>query len=116
MKKTILFLACIGLIWACSNSEQSSSNNENVAEKAPPPAPKGPDGEKIYKQYCVVCHGVSGDLGASGAFDLTTSKLTLEERIPVITNGRNLMTAFNAILDEEKIKAVATYTLSLKKE
>ena len=55
-------------------------------------------------------------MGASGAFDLTTSELSVEERINVITNGRNVMTAFKSILDEDKIKAVAEYTLTLKKE
>jgi mono/diheme cytochrome c family protein len=74
-----------------------------------------PDGEKIYKQYCVTCHGISGDMGVSGAANLAVSKLTEAERIKVITNGRNNMASFKALLDKDKIKAVAAYTMKLKK-
>ena len=73
-----------------------------------------PDGEKIYKTYCVTCHGLYGDMGASGAANLAKSKLPLEERIKVVTNGRNTMTGFKSLLTPDKIKAVAKYTLELK--
>ena len=55
-------------------------------------------------------------MGASGAFDLTTTKLTVDEKIAIITNGRNTMTPFKGILSEAKIKAVAEFTETLKKE
>jgi mono/diheme cytochrome c family protein len=77
--------------------------------------PKKADGEKIYKQYCVTCHGLRGDMGVSGAANLTESKLKVEERVKVITNGRNNMASFKALLDKEKIKAVAQYTMTLTK-
>ena len=73
-----------------------------------------PDGEKIYKTYCVTCHGLYGDMGASGAANLTKSKLPLEERIKVVTNGRNTMTGFKSLLTHDQIKADAKYTLELK--
>ena len=78
--------------------------------------PSAVDGKKIYKQYCVTCHGIYGDMGASGAANLTISKLKLNERIEVITNGRKAMASFKALLDKEKIKAVAQYTMTLKPE
>ncbi len=75
-----------------------------------------PDGEKIYKVYCVTCHGSNGDMGASGAANLSVSALPLESRIKVISEGRNTMTGFKALLTPDKIKAVAKYTLELKKK
>jgi mono/diheme cytochrome c family protein len=113
MKKLIVALGILTLIWACSNSEGSDTgkSSDSVAAETP----KKPDGEKLYKQQCVLCHGLYGDMGASGAFNLTTSELSVDERINVITNGRNAMPGFKAILNEEKIKAVAEYTLELKK-
>ena len=110
----MIFAALVAFVWACGGSapEESSSAKKEVAEAEKPAI----DGGKIYKQYCVVCHGLYGDMGASGAFNLTTSELTVEERMNVITNGRNTMTPFGAILDEDKIKAVAEYTLTLKAE
>ena len=74
------------------------------------------DGEKIFKQYCVTCHGLRGDMGVSGAANLIESKLKVEERIKVITNGRNNMASFKALLNKEKIKAVAQYTMTLTKK
>ena len=55
-------------------------------------------------------------MGASGAFNLTTSELTVDERIAVITNGRNAMAAYKDLLKEEEIKAVAEYTMTLTKK
>lgn len=110
MKKIIVFTLAIMTAIACSQCSGSSdqkSNNETAE------APKV-DGEKIYKTYCVTCHGIYGDMGASGAFNLKTSTLPLEERINVITNGRKVMTPFKDLLTPEKIKAVAEYTLTLK--
>lgn len=107
MKSFFSFLIFATIIYACS----SSSAETNATADAPK---KAVDGEKIYKTYCVTCHGIYGDMGGSGAFDLTKSKLTLEERIKVISEGRNLMTPFKELLSEEKIKAVAEYIETLR--
>lgn len=109
MKKLMIFALLATLVYACSQSGGDKSGGEPTAE-----AP-AVDGEKIYKTYCVTCHGLYGDMGASGAFNLQTSVLPVEERINVITNGRKVMTPFKGLLSEEKIKAVAEYTLTLKK-
>ncbi len=73
-----------------------------------------PVGEKIYKTNCITCHGLRGDMGASGALNLKVSQLTLDDRINVITNGRNAMTPFKNLLSPDEIKAVAEYTFKLK--
>ena len=98
---------------ACGGAD--NSRDKLAGRTSQSKAEKVVDGKKIYKLNCVVCHGVYGDMGASGAHDLTASKLSLEERINVITNGRNTMTAFKAILDDEEIRAAAEYSMTLKK-
>jgi mono/diheme cytochrome c family protein len=115
MKKLIVALGILTLIWACSNSEENSQESSEATESVAAQTSEKPDGEKLYRNQCVTCHGLYGDMGASGAFNLTTSELTVEERINVITNGRNAMPGFKALMNEEKIKAVAEYTLELKK-
>ena len=109
MKKLLTFLVIGLMVYACGSGEDQKPKPTAQA------APKKIDGEKIYKNYCVTCHGLYGDMGASGAHDLTTSKLSVEERVAVITKGRNTMTPFEGLLSEEKIKAVAEYSLKLKK-
>lgn len=113
MKKLIVFTVVAGFIIGCGNGGDEATNSPSTAVKKEVAAI---DGEKIYKQYCVTCHGLYGDMGASGAFNLQTSALSLEERVNVITNGRNAMTPFKALLSEEKIQAVAAYTLTLQEE
>ncbi len=105
----IAFLLSV-VVWACGGSEQKPAEPAAATQ----PAVAAEDGEKIYKMYCVVCHGIYGDQGNNGAFNLATSTLTAEERVQVITNGRNTMASFANILDEAKIKAVAEYTTTLK--
>jgi len=113
MKKLFFLLFFAALIVACAGEQ--SSDDQAVASSNSTTAPKE-DGKKIYKQYCVTCHGLYGDMGASGAFNLTTSVLKVEERVNVITNGRNTMVGFKTLLSAEKIEAVAKYTLELKKD
>lgn len=105
----LILVAIAAFTFACSDSGASKTSAKTVSTQ-----PKAIDGSKIYKLNCTVCHGVNGDMGASGAHDLTKSELSLDERIAVITNGRNTMTPFASILSEEKIKAVAEYTMTLK--
>lgn len=104
MKLWLVFLSLVALAVACGHSPAGEE-----AGKA-----KKPDGEKIYKTYCITCHGLYGNMGGGGAFNLQVSKLNEEERILVITNGRNAMTPFKTLLSAEEIEAVAKYTLQLK--
>ena len=73
------------------------------------------EGEKIFKQYCILCHGADGKLGLNGAKDLTASVLSETERINLVTKGKNTMTPFEDILKPDQIRAVVTYTLTFKK-
>lgn len=68
----------------------------------------------IFTANCAICHGADGKANMNGAKDLTLSKKTLEERIAIISNGKNLMPAFKYQLSEGDIKSLAIYTLELK--
>lgn len=98
MKKIILGLSLIALIYACNNTESS-------------------DGQEIYNNVCVACHGADGTLGVNGAKDLTASELSLEERIAIVTDGKagTTMISYKSILSEDEIEAVSKYTMTLKK-
>ncbi len=114
MKQFVTFAIIAAFVIACGNEKKDAATAETTTT---PTVASGPDGEKIYKQYCVTCHGLYGDMGASGAANLAESKLSAEERIAVLNNGRTgtAMVSFKGILKEDQIKAVAEYTLKLKK-
>ena len=112
MKKILFFAFIAAFIIACGGNEKASKKTN---KKAKPVAAKVVDGAKVYKTYCVICHGSKGNMGSNGAFNLTTSELSVDERIAVVTKGRGMMTPFGGVLKEDEIKAVAEYTLTLKK-
>ena len=102
MKKILIFAALsIFIALACGSS--ASDQDET------------PDGKTIYEKYCESCHGNNGELSLNGAKKFSESTLNVEERILVITNGRNLMTPFKGILNDAEIEAVANYTMVLSK-
>lgn len=109
---TLCFFA-VSLFVACDSAEEQINRRAAAAQSAAAALPVVPDGQAIFRQYCVVCHGADGKLGLNGAKDLTVSALTLEERINIVANGKKLMTPFNEILSPEEIKAVAEYTQTL---
>ncbi|MCZ4407880.1 cytochrome c [Cryomorphaceae bacterium 1068] len=96
----ILFF-CL-LVCSCGGGSSSQSADEKIS------------GPKIYKTHCAICHGDDGRKGFADAKVLPKSALTLEERILLITNGRNTMMPYSGVLSEDEIEAVAQYTLSLK--
>jgi mono/diheme cytochrome c family protein len=49
-----------------------------------------------------------------GAKDLTQSAMDLNAKVEIIKNGKNAMSPFGAMLNDEQIKAVAEYTETLK--
>ena len=69
----------------------------------------------IYTQVCETCHGPDGTKGLGGAANLKVSKLSLQDRINVVENGRGLMPGFGGQLTEQEAEALATYTMTLKK-
>ena len=86
-----------------------------LAEEEDRPVIKVPrgGGRELF-QNCVLCHKYDGRGGPSeGGYgaDLRVTKLTREEVIQVITNGRMSkgMPPFKGILDEEKIARLATF-------
>lgn len=77
--------------------------------------PKVISGFGVFNGRCVTCHGADGRMGLNGAKVLPESTLSLEERIAVVSNGRNnVMPAFKDLLTKEEIEAVAKYTMKLK--
>lgn len=117
MKYAFLLSACMMLVvFACSGGGDSSSSEDTTAsnESTAPAEPEKPDGQKIYRTYCITCHGMDGKLALNGAKDLSISEIPLEERITQVTEGKNLMTPFKGILSEEQIQAVSEYTMTLK--
>lgn len=99
MRKTTILAIIIGIVWSCGSDTPESSKGLS-------------SGSKIYALYCTQCHGSNGSLQLNGASNFLTSKLTLEERVDVIANGRKTMLPYKDQLTPAQIKAVATFTMN----
>ncbi|MEO8147386.1 MAG: SirB2 family protein [Bacteroidia bacterium] len=110
MNKNLALLSLILLIYSYGISETKSPffKKENKAVETV-------DGKEIYEAKCISCHGIDGKLGMSGSKDISLSQLKPEEKIKLITNGKNAMKGYKEVLTAEQINAVAEYTETLKK-
>jgi len=113
MKKLVLLFSLFTIILACADANDKKSTKPDKSKKKVVEA-ETPDGKKIFKINCVLCHGADGKLGINGSKDLTKSTVSLEDAITQITKGKGLMAAYEPILSKEEIKAVAEYTISLR--
>ncbi len=108
MKKIVFSIIVVTFLFACGSSgKEQGSNGTAGAEQF--------DVEKTYNRKCGICHGRDGKLMASGSPDLTISKLSKEEVVAIITNGKNNMPPQRDILSKEEIAAVADYAMKLRK-
>ena len=67
------------------------------------------NGKEIFEEKCTLCHGSDGKLGMSGAKDLSVTALDHQNIVAIITNGKNTMASYKAVLSTEQIEAVASY-------
>ncbi|MCE2790422.1 MAG: cytochrome c [Saprospiraceae bacterium] len=106
-------IACLFFIGSamvsCGSKDQSQKTETPSVETV------SVDGAKVFKINCALCHGEDGKLGANGSKDLSISELSLDERIAIISKGKNTMIAFEKILTLGEIRAVAEYTMTFKK-
>jgi polyvinyl alcohol dehydrogenase (cytochrome) len=69
----------------------------------------GDPGATVYRQRCAACHGGSGE-GATGPSMVDVDdRLTRDEHITVVREGRGSMPAWDRTLTEEEIEAVVDY-------
>lgn len=73
-------------------------------------------GKELYLERCTACHGSDGKLGASGAKDLSVSKMTESEIREIILEGKNAMPPFkHQIESEETLNEMVEFVKSFKK-
>jgi alcohol dehydrogenase (cytochrome c) len=73
-------------------------------------APDAANGRLIYSTTCAVCHGENGQGGSHAGIALTNA-LTVGSIVSTVTNGRNEMPAFGAVMSQEDLRDVAAYLL-----
>lgn len=103
MRRSLSIACCAALLAACGASTPKPTER---------PAPMKP-GEVVFNAQCALCHGRKGDLGLSGAKDLTRSTLTREEMIAIVTHGKGGMMAYAKVLSAAEIEQVVDHARTL---
>lgn len=92
--RSLYISICLILISACTSSS-------NEIKSGPPETPEVL-GENLFIMNCAACHGENGKLGASGAKDLTMSRLKDNEIMKILREGKNSMPSMKANLETKK--------------
>lgn len=67
------------------------------------------NGAEVYRASCSRCHGADGDGGIGPSLRGVAQRLTPEDQLGVVVNGRNMMPRFDTVLSEPDILAVVRY-------
>lgn len=79
-----------------------------------PARPATWNGKILYEDKCIRCHGQHGDQGTYGAKDLRRSKLTDEQYLTIISNGKWFMPRWKKKLSRDQIQSIISYIKTLK--
>ena len=111
----IVLIATLLIGYQCTSSDSDKVTKEAESNLSPEERELA-QGNRIFKNQCVNCHGSNGKMGFNGAKDLTETQLSLEERKILIAYGKGSMMAFKSILSPEEIHAVARYSTTFSEE
>lgn len=108
MKKSLvaLLLGSSVALAACGGGEEAEPEKETGGDTATA------DGEQVYKQSCLSCHGENLEGGAGPALDKIGSKLSEEDILNIIKNGQGGMPP--NIVEGANAEAVANWLASKK--
>ncbi|MCU0270189.1 MAG: cytochrome c [Acidimicrobiales bacterium] len=88
----------LGALAACSSDAPQRPSDPVLAQ-----------GYDVYQARCAACHGNEGEGGAGLNLQKVEERLTQEQHVEVVTNGRSSMPAYESVLSPEEIQAVVRY-------
>lgn len=111
MRNIMLFICMICLLLllsACTSSESNNKSNGN-SESIVRLVDANAEIENLYSNRCLNCHAIdlSGKMGEQTNLQRVHERLSYDEIVNVITEGRNLMPSFAERLTSEEINALA---------
>jgi mono/diheme cytochrome c family protein len=107
LRFSIFFYLFLGLISCSNNQPKKNILPQETAEQK---------GGSLFLLHCASCHGEDGKLGASGAKDLTSSRLMDKEIENIINNGKNAMPPMKLLLEsKENIELVVKHVKLFRK-
>lgn len=103
MRSTLLISFSLLILTACVGDKTPSNGKLSESEI-----------EREYGFKCALCHGKDGNSLIKLAPNLTESTLSLDERISIISHGKNTMPPQKDVLDENMIRGLAEYVATFR--
>lgn len=112
-KYVVVLLLSVALITGCSSSTSKDDKTKTDYLSGTEHA----DAKALFKSNrCITCHAtdLSGTAGLNSNLQHVGSRLTKEEIVDVITNGKRTMPAQKDKLSSEEIQELADWLVGLK--
>lgn len=104
MRSALALSFCVLILSACGGNSAPVDGKYTQAQI-----------ETEYGFKCALCHGKDGNSLIKLAPNLTESTLSLDERIAIISNGKNTMPPQKDVLDKAMIEGLAEYVATFRK-
>lgn len=106
---SIFILLATTFCYQGTHAQQSAESSQTKGDSAEFSAERIEQGKKMYKQFCIRCHGP--EMNNSGnAYDLRTFPLDQRDRFfNSVTNGKRQMPPWKGTLNEEDIAILWAY-------
>jgi mono/diheme cytochrome c family protein len=89
--------------------DESDGSDETEAGGDGGDAAAGDEGEDLYRESCASCHGGSGEGGSGPSLVGVDERLTLDQHLEVVRQGRGAMPGWEDDLTPAQIDAVVDY-------
>lgn len=109
--QSLIALVCLSVMIGCSNG----STTEKVEETGSDKPFTMEDAKAVFTFRCTSCHGDDGKLGLSGAKDLSISKLSDQEILTLLQDGKNTMPSFKELIPVDQQDSLVAYIKTLRK-
>ncbi|NQX66191.1 cytochrome c [Paenibacillus alba] len=116
-KVVILALLLVSSLTACgkSNSTPSPSSSSSAAPTATSSgATTKVDAQAVFKANCVSCHGANLEGMVGPSLQKVGGKLTKEQIVTTITNGKGAMPSFKGTLSADDVNALSAWLADKK--
>lgn len=105
--RIVTLLSLLALVLVSCEEPNPATDNPNYKDR---------EGKLIYNENCLQCHGKDGEMGGSGAKDLSISKLKSKGIADIVKNGKNGMPRLgDKIYTEGEMSNVVKYVKALRK-
>ncbi|OCT14494.1 cytochrome c-551 [Paenibacillus pectinilyticus] len=119
-KIVVLTLLLASSLTACSKSNTTPSASPTTSTAPTSSAntgtttPASADAQTIFKANCVACHGANLEGLVGPSLQKVGGKLSKDQLVATITNGKGAMPSFKGKLSDTDINALATWLADKK--